>query len=204
MFYSIIRAIAIILFKVLFRLQAFGVGNIPLKGGFILASNHESYLDPPILGAACPRVLSYLGKEGLFKNALSGRFLSALNVIPIKTHSGDIAALRRAIESLEEERPLAIFPEGGRFNDGRLHQPLEGIGLIAAKVSTPIVPAFIAGSGKAMSMRSNFIYPKKIRIYFGEPIWPGEISNELHGRSLYQVIATKTMEEIGRLKNELQ
>ena len=200
MLYSIIRSIAIILFKVLFRLQAFGVGNIPLKGGFILASNHASYLDPPILGAACPRVLSYLGKEGLFKNALFGRFLSALNVIPIKTHSGDIAALRRAIEGLKEERPLAIFPEGGRFNDGRLHQPLEGIGLIAAKTFAPIVPAFIAGSSKAMPVDSKFIYPKKIRIYFGEPIWPKEISSELHGRSLYQVIAAKTMKEIGHLK----
>ena len=202
MLYLITRSIAVVVLKILFRLQAFGVGNIPLKGGFILASNHPSYLDPPILGVACPRVLNYMGKEGLFNNALFGRFLSGLNTFPIKTHSADIRALRRAIEILKAGRPLVIFPEGGRYDDGRLHKPLEGIGLIAAKTDAPIVPAFIEGSSKAMPMHAKFIRPKKIKVYFGRAFRPQELKASAGRGNLYQAIAARTMEEIGRLKNK--
>lgn len=197
----IIRFLALALFKILFRLQASGLKNVPLKGGFILVANHTSYLDPPVIAAACPRVLSFLAKEELFKNALFGRFISGLNAFPVKTHSGDIKALRRAIKILQQGEALLIFPEGGRFNDGRLHKPLEGVGLMAAKAGVPVVPAFIQGSNRALPMNSKLIRLKKVKVYFGKALSAEEIEAKLKEDNPYQRIAEMAIEEIGQLKN---
>jgi len=201
MLYLIVRSLAVVLFKILFRLQAFGLQNIPSKEGFILASNHTSYLDPPALAAACPRVLAFMAKEGLFKGALFGRFISGLNTFPVKTHSGDIKALRRAIKILKEGRPVVIFPEGGKFDDGRLHKPLEGIGLLADRAAVPIIPTFIEGSNRALPEHSKFIRLEKIKVYFGRAIQPEELISPLSQKDLYQAIAAKTMEEIRQLRD---
>ena len=166
MLYLIIRSLSIVLYKVLFRLQAFGRGNIPLKGGVIIASNHLSYLDPPALSAACPRVLSFLALEGLFKNVLFGRFITALNVFPIDTQSGDPSGLRRDIRELEQGRAIGIFPEGRRTPDAKLDEPKPGVGFLAAKTGVPIVPVFIEGSNRALPIDSKFIRPTKIKVYF--------------------------------------
>jgi 1-acyl-sn-glycerol-3-phosphate acyltransferase len=197
MLYFIIRLTAIILFKVLFRLQAFGRQYIPKKGGFILASNHVSYLDPPVLAAACPRVVHFLALEALFKISLFGRFIRALNAFPLRSASGSLRALRWAIEKLKNGRAVIIFPEGGRSPDARLAEPMRGVGLIAAKANVPIVPAFIAGSEKAMPMQTNRIYPRKIKVYFGKPILLREINVT---EDSYQAIAEKVMQEIRVLK----
>ena len=200
MLYLIIRTLALILSKLLFRLQAFGQNNIPLKGGFILASNHTSYLDPPILAAACPRMLSFIAKEELFKNAIFGRFITALNAFPLKTETADLRALRWAIGVLKAEGAVAIFPEGGRTTDGELDEPLKGVGFIAAKANVPIIPVFIEGSNKAFPVNSKFIRPKKIKVYFGQPIKLEEFNLQTEGSDLYQRIAQRTMEKIRKLK----
>ena len=166
MLYVILRSLTVILSKLFFRLQAFGRKNVPSEGGFILASNHVSYLDPPVLGAACPRILFFMAKEGLFKIPLFGCLIANLNTFPVKTHSGDLRAIRRAIEELKAGRALAVFPEGGRTPNGRLGKPLPGIGLLAVKAAVAIVPAFIKGSNTALPLNAKFIRPKKIKVYF--------------------------------------
>ncbi len=195
----IARSLAIVLFKVLFRLQVFGRDNIPLKGGFILASNHISYLDPPALSVACPRELCFLAKEELFIGVF-GRLIANLNAFPIKGQPGELMSLRRAIKELEAGRTLIIFPEGRRTADGRLGKPMPGVGLLAAKAGVCIVPAFIEGSNRALPIDSKFIRPKKIKVYFGKPLWPQEVSTRLAREDFYQALAARTMEEIGRLK----
>ena len=196
----IVRSLAICLFKVLFRLQVSGLENIPLKGGFILASNHISYLDPPALGAACPRELCFLAKEELFIGAF-GRLIASLNTFPIKGRPGELMSLRRAIKELQAGRALTIFPEGTRTADGRLGKPMPGVGLLAAKAGVCIVPAFIEGSNRALPINSKFIRLKKIKVYFGKPVWPQEVSTQLDREDFYQGLAARTMEEIARLKD---
>lgn len=200
MFYLIIRTLALILSKLLFRVQAFGQCNIPLKGGFILASNHTSYLDPPILAVTCPRVLSFIAKEELFKNAIFGPFITAMNAFPLKTETADLKALRWAIGALKAGGVVTIFPEGGRTTDGELAEPLKGVGFIAAKANVPIIPAFIEGSNKAFPVNSKFIRPKKIKVYFGQAIKLEEFNLQAEDSDLYQRIAQRTMEKIRKLR----
>ncbi|MCQ9208896.1 MAG: 1-acyl-sn-glycerol-3-phosphate acyltransferase, partial [Omnitrophica bacterium] len=170
MLYLIVRAIAIILFKFLFRLQVNGLENIPGKGAFILAVNHTSYLDPPVLAAACPRIVSFLAKEELFENKLFAAFITGLNAFPLKSQSGDMKSLRWAIGILKRGKALIIFPEGRRTPDGKLDKPLSGVGLLAAKAVVPVIPAFIQGANKALPIESKFIRLEQIRVYFGRPI----------------------------------
>lgn len=201
MFYVFARFLVKVLSKILFRLQVFGKENIPLKGNFIVASNHASYLDPPIVGASCPRVVSFLAKEELFKNFLFGRLISNLNAFPIKKEEGDVQSLRRAIRELRSGRGLVIFPEGRRTNAGQVVKPMRGVGLLATKGDAIIVPTFIRGSDKALPIHSKLIRPKKISVYFGRAFIPGRLS-ENSKKDFYQRIADKTMQEIDRLKQE--
>lgn len=202
MLYVIVRYVTMVLLKILFRLQAFGLGNIPLKGGFILASNHASYLDPPALAVACPRALSFLAKEELFTNNLFGHFLRNVNVFPLKTQSGALKALRWAIRELSAGKALVIFPEGRRTFDSELEEPMRGIGFLTTKTAVPIIPAFIEGSNRALPVHAKFIRPKKIKVYFGRAIWPQKLGPPLNRRDFYRVIAERTMEEIRRLKEQ--
>ena len=138
-------------------------------------------------------------KEELFKGTL-GLLIANLNVFPIKGQPGELMSLRRAIKELEAGRALAIFPEGRRTPDGRLGEPMPGVGLLAAKTGVCIVPAFIEGSNRALPIDSKFIRLKKIKVYFGKVLWPQELSPGLNSQDFYQGIAARTMEEIGRLK----
>lgn len=199
----IVRFLAFLLFKIYCRLEIYGRTNIPRQGGFILAGNHASFLDPPLLGAACPRIVSFVAKEALFQYPLFGRFITALNAFPIKTHSADIGSLRLAMSKLQQGKALVLFPEGGRSPDGQLTAPLAGVGLLAAKTNVPIIPAFIQGSDRAMSVHSNLIKPKKIRVYFGPAIWPDKIGDPaMDNKDRYQLIANTTMAAIGSLKQQ--
>ena len=202
MFYLAIRSLGILLFKVLFRLQVWGVKNIPLKGGFILAGNHTSYLDPPILGVACPRKLCFLAKEELFRNALFGRFITALNAFPISSRRGDVKPLRHAIRELETGKGLGIFPEGGRTVNGESVEPMQGVGFLATRTGVPIVPTFIEGSNMALPIDAKFIRLKKIKVYFGRAVRAEDIKQQLKGNNPYQTIAETIMKEISRLKRK--
>lgn len=197
----IIRFTALFLFKIIFRLQTFGLKNIPAKGGFILASNHTSYLDPPALGAVCPRRLYFLAKKELFRNVLFGRFISSLNAIPIQGQAGDLRYLRWVIRELKTGKAVVIFPEGRRAADGALVEALRGVGFLACKANVCIVPAFIEGSNQALPIDRRFIRFKKIKVHFGQAVRIKEIRQQLKAGDLYKAIAEKTMEEISRLKD---
>lgn len=201
MFYFFIRILTLILFTIYFRLQVFGKNNIPRQGGFILAANHTSYLDPPVLAAASPRVFFFLAREELFRLPVFGRFIRALNAFPLRTHAGDVKALRWAITELKAGEAVIIFPEGGRTAEGELVKPSKGVGFLAVKANCPIIPAFIEGSNRALPINSRLVRPRKIKVYFGQPIKSEQLSSQPSEGGLYQQLAQKTMEEIRKLKS---
>jgi len=171
MLYKILKLISIFLFKILFRLKVIGKENIPKKGGFILASNHVSYLDPVTLGVACPRRLNFMAKEELFPNKLVSWFLSSLGAFPVKRESADLSAIKEAIRRLREEEVLVLFPEGSRRFDGDKTEPYSGVGFLVSKVNVPVIPAFIRGTDKALPKKAKFIRLKPISVHFGKQIY---------------------------------
>ena len=176
MFYSIVRALALIFCKILFRLQAKGIEFIPGVSGFILASNHVSYLDPVVVSVSCPRQLNFMARHDLFTIPIFGTFIRNLRAFPVRRDVADITSLKQALWYLQQRQGLLLFPEGGRTL-GELSQKVEaGIGFLAAKSQAPVVPVFIKGSQRAFGRNACFIRPVKIWVYFGKPIYFDESS----------------------------
>lgn len=166
-------------------MKIYGRKNIPKNGGFILAGNHVSYLDPVVLAAACPRKLSFMAKEELFSDSFSSCFFSLIDVFPVKRNSADISALKEAIRRVKASKALALFPEGSRRFDGESTESHAGIGFLAARLDVPIIPAFVEGTESALPRGAKFIRPGKISVYFGKQIC---IEKNVHYRDIAQQI----------------
>ena len=128
-----------------FRLQTWGCENIPQTGPVLLAANHSSYLDPPLIALAIPRQITFLAKEELFRIPLFGRYIRWVGTHPVSRGQGDVKAMRSALKLLGENKALLVFPEGTRSFDGEL-QPLEnGVSWLSLKTGAPLIPVYVAG-----------------------------------------------------------
>ncbi|MDD3374860.1 MAG: lysophospholipid acyltransferase family protein [Candidatus Omnitrophica bacterium] len=196
MIYWVAHLLFWILFKSLLLLKAFEAKKIPQKGGYIIASNHLSNLDPMILGVASGRKLSYFAKSSLFKDKFSSFFLSQFGAFPVRRGLADPRSIKEALRRLRKGQGLVMFPQGGRQTSTiNLENIKPGVGMIAAKAGVPIIPAYISGSDKAMAPKSKLIKPAKVTVYFGSPIYTKD--NES-----YQQIADVVMRAIQSLSFE--
>ncbi|MFH0774564.1 MAG: (d)CMP kinase [bacterium] len=193
-FYSIAQKALLCLFKIYFRYSVEGLENVPKQGSLIVASNHMSFLDPPVIGVTIP--LYYFAKEELFSIPIFGRLIKKLNAFPVKRDRFSREAIERSIRILENGGRILLFPEGTRGDI--LLEPKKGIGLIAnlanKKIRTPILPVRIKGTEKALGKGGWFIKPHKIQVIIGKEIEP----ERFFGKDNL-AIAKMVMEEIGRL-----
>lgn len=153
-----------------------GLEHIPSSGGLIIASNHLSILDVPLLGYAIGREARFPAKPELFTHAMLSRFLLALGGFPIARGEGDRKALSFSEQVLLQGGILSIFPEGTRSRDGGLRPFHRGVALLAMSTGVPIVPAAIQGSDQSFPPGARFPRPAKIRISFGPPEFPRPFS----------------------------
>jgi 1-acyl-sn-glycerol-3-phosphate acyltransferase len=140
----------------------------------ILAANHESYLDPPLVGMLYPRAIRFIAWDGLFKVPVFASLLRGLGAVPVSQQDKNSAAslLRDVMGFIKEGYSVLIFPEGERSPDGNL-QPLEGgVALIASKTKTPVVPVWIDGTFEAYPIFRKFPRPRHVAVTFGEPLFP--------------------------------
>lgn len=164
------RAIAYLGSTILFDYKAFGVKNVPKTGGALLISNHQSYLDPVMLGLNLPRPLSYLAKSELFVNPALRWLITELRAIPVRQGKGDKGALEATIRRLREGHLLNIFPEGTRTPDGEIHEMQRGAALVVRRAGVPIVPAAIHGSYDAWPTGRKMFRSRPIRVLYGKPL----------------------------------
>jgi 1-acyl-sn-glycerol-3-phosphate acyltransferase len=157
----------------MFDLKVWGAEHIPSSGGVLLLSNHQSYLDPVLLGVRLKRPISYMAKNELFgRNKFFTWLIESLHAFPIKQHSADVGAIKQAIAKLLEGNVLNVYPEGHRTLDGELRPILPGVSLIVRKVgaTVPIVPVVIDGSFQAWPKGSKLFHRHPIRILYGPPM----------------------------------
>ncbi len=174
------------------HLKVNGKENIPGKGGFILASNHVSYLDPLVLGFACPRDLNFMAKEELFRNPFFGSIIRSVGAFPVKRKTADMSAIKEAVKRVRSGKGLVLFPEGGRGDGLELQQPEAGIGFIAAKAQAPVIPAFIKGTEQALPKGSKSMRHAHVSVIFGKQI-------SVERKMPYQETAQVIMDNIRRL-----
>jgi 1-acyl-sn-glycerol-3-phosphate acyltransferase len=203
--YRVVRGIASGILRVLLAREVSGLEHVPRAGGVILASNHGSFWDPPVLGVCLPRELGYMARASLFRVPVFGALIRSLGAFPVRKGTADLSGLRAAENALARGDALLLFPEGGRMKDGRLHPPLPGLGLIAARARVPIVPVYVSGTNR---IRSCMVRRTKVRVTVGTVLPPetwfpedGEAST-LAGRALYQAISDRVMQEIALLRQQ--
>jgi 1-acyl-sn-glycerol-3-phosphate acyltransferase len=167
-FYHFCRVLVFLVLKVFFRLKVEGQRNIPPEGGVILASNHCSLLDPPLVGVSSGRPLYFLAKKELFDPWGFGTLIAALHAFPVSRGFGR-KAIEQVLKMLKAERMVLLFPEGTRQKDGTLGHARAGVGMIALKSGKPIVPVWVSGSHRAWRA---FVGLRRIRVCFGKPIQP--------------------------------
>lgn len=161
-FYAVSRAVVNVLLRTAFRVRVSGAENVPLTGGLLVAANHISNLDPPLLGVALPRPVSYMAKKELFELPVLGQVLPRLHAFPVDRQAGGTAALRAALRLIKDGRCVGIFPEGGRNVSGT-NEEKAGAAFLAAASGVPVVPAAIVGT------RHLRLFGK-VTVIFGDPI----------------------------------
>ena len=156
----------------LYHYRAWGIENIPRTGPVLLISNHQSYLDPVLVGLGAHRRQFYaMARSTLFANPVFAWLIRSLNAIPIERGESDIAAMRKAIEILSRGHALLVFPEGTRTLDGRVGPFQNGIMLLIKRTRPTIVPVAIQGAFDAWPKgRAAPKLTGKIGTMFGQPI----------------------------------
>lgn len=205
-FYLFFKTLCWIIFRLFFGLEVKGAENVPDEGGVIVAANHSSYFDPPVIGVALRRQATYMAREGLFKIPLVKTFVAAFS-FPVKRGRPRPSTIKEALRRLKKGELIVMFPEGGRSKDGNLSDAKRGIGLIATMSKAPVVPALIRGTEKAFPVGARLIRPAKIKVIFGKPLIIGEEerpgdSETSDDRGFQERVAQDIMKEIKRLDLE--
>jgi 1-acyl-sn-glycerol-3-phosphate acyltransferase len=150
------------IFGTVWRMRAHGTENVPRTGPVIVACNHISYLDPPVLGTTSPRRLSYMAKEELFRIPVLGPLIAAVGAYPVDRKGSATAAIKRSVEVLRQGGAIGIFPEGTRNISGE-NEARGGVALLASLGKAPVVPACVVGTSGAKRF-------EKFDVVFGKPL----------------------------------
>jgi 1-acyl-sn-glycerol-3-phosphate acyltransferase len=193
--YHLIRLVG----RVFFRLRVVHRERVINHGPVILASNHESYLDPPLVGSVADRAIFFLARKTLLAGPFFGWLLPKLNVIPVDQEGNDRSALKALIRILKVGEGTLVFPEGERTLDGRLRPALPGLGFVIAKTLAPVVPMRIFGAREALPRGSGRAHFCPITIVVGEPIYFTAADLQPPGRELYARLSQRVMDAIAAL-----
>jgi 1-acyl-sn-glycerol-3-phosphate acyltransferase len=182
-------------FRSYFRGKLVGLENFPKKGPVIIVCNHASDFDPPFIGAAMRRPVSFMAKEELFKLPLFGKILLAYGAYPVKRGKGDRAAIRAALSQIETGWASGLFIGGTRTDDERIHDPKLGAALIAAKTQVPLLPVSIWGTSKIFAEGAKFPRSVPVTIRVGTMIDPPKTSD----RADLEAVTAACVEQIHAL-----
>jgi 1-acyl-sn-glycerol-3-phosphate acyltransferase len=183
-----------------FRGEVAGTENFPREGPFLIASNHASHLDPPLVGCQVSRQMRFFARKTLWSNRLTSWWLNQTETIPVERDSGDVGAIKRVLQALKEDRVIVLFPEGTRSPDGQLQKPKAGIGLMACKTGVPVVPCRVFGSYEAFG-KGRLIprFGTPVTIVFGQPIPASDYDDPTAGKARYETAAQRIMDRIALL-----
>lgn len=160
------------------------------EGPVIIMANHQSYLDPPLVGTVFPRQVFFLAKKSLFKNALFGWILKKIGVIPIKRGKPDLGALKRTFRILSAGKCLGIFPEGTRIKEQEIGEIQPGAVLIALKTQAPIIPVGIKNITLKGKTTISIGKPFKLDNYYDRKL------NSREKKEVAEIIRSKIKQEL--------
>ena len=198
--YYFAQGVLRLVIRCLFAVDVRGRERVPRDRQLIVASNHQSNFDPPLVGSWLPVELFIVAKRQLFENRFLGAVIRYFNAIPIDREGSDRKAMNRLAGLLKEGRNLLVFPEGTRSRDGKLGKARAGVGMLAAGCNCDILPVLVLGSRqKARFLRHR----PSLLLEYGHPIPAKEIRAILEDQAVeggkaaaYQRVADRVLAEI--------
>ncbi len=181
------------IFKLFWRLKISGIKNVPSKGAFIIAANHISLVDPPLVGASLTKPIFYMAKKELFNIPVFGWILKNVNAFPVDRKKGDLRAIKTAKKLLQEGKALLIFPQGGRRPEENF-ETKNGVGILSCWTQVPVVPCCIINSNKL----KNFM---QLQVHFSKPIFPPQ--QKEYTKETYKEMTKKVIDEIKCIKEKM-
>ncbi len=176
--YQLISKIFVLpIYKFVFRGHLIGRENIPQKDSFIMVANHGSLFDPPLLGHALGRNISFMAKSELFKIPILGFVIKACGAYPVKRGIADKNTIKTACKKLSENNCIGIFIDGTRQKNGRVNKPKQGAALLAFKNQKLLLPVAIVNSHRLIKFKFCIPFFSKIVIKVGKPIQPPQNSS---------------------------
>jgi 1-acyl-sn-glycerol-3-phosphate acyltransferase len=204
-FYGIFDYIIHCIYEAFFRGEVFGLEHIPESGPFLIAANHASHLDPPVIGSQIPRQMRFFARKTLWDSRVGNWWMTSTECIPVDRDGGDVGAIRRVLQALEANRAVVLFPEGTRSPDGRLQKPKAGVGLMACKTGVPVVPARVFNSFAAFGKGDKIPrFGTPISITFGAPITAAEYDDPSAGKERYQRASERIFARIAALQEPVR
>ncbi len=202
--YGLFHYIFRVIYDIAFRGEYAGVENLPKSGAFMIASNHASHLDPPIVGSLIPNQVCFFARKTLWKKGFASWWLDAVGTIPVDRDGGsDVNAIKRVIQALRNDKAIILFPEGTRSPDGNLQTAKPGVGLLACRTRVPVVPARIFGSFDAFGRDGKVRVPTPISVVYGPPILPADYDDPSAGKERYQRASERIMARIAALEKPM-
>lgn len=195
-----------LMFSTYFRWRVLNAERVPHDGSVILASNHASFLDPPIVGSPLHRACSFLARDTLFRFRFSRWLLTKWQAIPVDRTGSSPTGLKNILGALAQGRAVVLFPEGTRTVDGQLQAARSGIGLLVVKSGAPVVPVRVWGSFEAYGKHVKFPKPKRLTIKYGQPMQFDALIAETKTapkervKEIYQQVADEIMSAIAKLE----
>jgi 1-acyl-sn-glycerol-3-phosphate acyltransferase len=195
-----------LIFAVYFRWRVYHQERVPEQGPVILASNHASYLDPPLVGAGLKREINYLARSSLFRFPIMGTVLRSWNCVPVDRDGGGGAGLKAILNRLLAGGAIILFPEGTRTHDGKLQPARSGIGLTVIKSTAAVVPVRTFGTFEAYGRRMRFPRPRPVSVKYGEPMLFEVLRAEARTcskprlKEIFQQVADEIMAAIANLE----
>ena len=194
------------LYALYFRWRVLHPEHVPETGAVLLASNHASFLDPPLVGSGLHRECSFLARDTLFRFGLSRWLLNHWQAVPLDRDGGGASGMKRIVAALNNGRAVILFPEGTRTRDGQLQPVRSGVGMIVIKSEAPVVPVRVWGTFEAYGRAVRFPKPVRVTVKYGEPLHFRELRAEAKEcskerlKAIYQQIADEIMGAIAKME----
>ena len=187
--------------KAFYNLNLVNEEKLVKEGGVMMAANHESFLDPPLIGISHPENVTYLARKTLFTGVTNWLYTS-WDAIPVDQDNPDMTGLKKIIKALKGGKKVVVFPEGERTLTGDLGPALPGVGLIIAKSQTVVQPMRIFGAREALPRGSGKLKMEQISVVVGDAIYfDKETLKKYRGKDGYQKIADIVMKAISEIED---
>lgn len=194
------------LYRFYFGWRVYNAERVPLAGPVIIAANHASFLDPPLIGSGVKRGINYLARESLFRFPVVGWVLHRWQVVPVDREGGGAKGLKAILDRLLDGGAIILFPEGTRTRDGHLQPARSGIGLTVIKSEAPVVPVRVFGTFDAFGRHIRFPRPRRLAVKYGQPMHfaqlraEAKVCSKARLKEIYQQVADEIMAAIAQLE----